>query len=236
MIGSGPRVLVVDDDQSIRRFLEIALRARGYIVSQAADARAALQAALTFRPDLVILDLGLPDMDGVEVIRQVRDHTRLSILVLSARDQESEKIAALERGADDYLTKPFGIGELYARLRVLLRRMEGSRTGECFTTGALEVDLSRRLVTVSGNVVQLTPTEYDLLKTLVQASGRVLTHRQLLQQVWGPQYATEHHMLRVNISNLRRKLESDPERPAVILTEPRVGYRLRMGEPDPEGH
>jgi two-component system KDP operon response regulator KdpE len=227
---SGPRVLVVDDDQSIRQFLEIALRARGYIVSQAADARAALQAELSFRPDLMILDLGLPDMDGVEVIRQIRDHTRLSILVLSARDQEAEKIAALERGADDYLTKPFGVGELHARLRVLLRRMEGNPVGECFKTGTLEVDLSHRRVKVSGRAVQLTPTEYDLLKALVQADGRVLTHRQLLQQVWGANYITESHLLRVNISNLRRKLESGPESPAYILTEPRVGFRLWVGE------
>jgi two-component system KDP operon response regulator KdpE len=226
-------VLVVDDDQSIRQFLEIALRARGYIVSQAADARAALQAELSFRPDLMILDLGLPDMDGVEVIRQIRDHTRLSILVLSARDQEAEKVAALERGADDYLTKPFGVGELHARLRVLLRRMEGTRVGDCFKTGALEVDLSHRRVKVSGRTVQLTPTEYDLLKALVQAGGRVLTHRQLLQQVWGANYATESHLLRVNISNLRRKLEAGPDRPTYILTEPRVGFRLWMGR---DGH
>ncbi len=230
MTDAGPRVLVVDDDQSIRRFLEIALRARGYTVFQAADAQAALQAELSFRPDLMILDLGLPDMDGIEVIRRVRDHARVSILVLSVRDQEAEKVAALERGADDYLTKPFGIGELHARLRVLLRRSGGTRLGECFRTGGLEVDLSRRMVKVSGAVVQLTPTEYDLLKALVQAGGKVLTHRQLLQQVWGAGYTTESHMLRVNISNLRRKLESDPERPAYLLTEPRVGYRLWVDE------
>jgi two-component system KDP operon response regulator KdpE len=230
---SGPRVLVVDDDQSIRRFLEIVLQARGYIVSLAADARAALQAELSFRPDLMILDLGLPDMDGVEVIRQIRDHTRLSILVLSARDQEAEKVAALERGADDYLTKPFGVGELHARLRVLLRRMEGNPVGDCLKTGELEVDLSHRRVKVSGRTVQLTPTEYDLLKALVQAGGRVLTHRQLLQQVWGANYATESHLLRVNISNLRRKLEAGPDRPTYILTEPRVGFRLWMGR---DGH
>ncbi len=230
MTGSGPRVLVVDDDQSIRRFLEIALRARGYSVFQAADARAALQAGLSFRPDLVILDLGLPDMDGGEVIRQIRDRARLSILVLSVRDQEAEKIAALELGADDYLTKPFGIGELHARLRVLLRRMGGHLVGECFKTGELEVDLSRRLVKVSGKVVHLTPTEYDLLKALVQAGGKVLTHRQLLHQAWGSEYATESHMLRVNISNLRRKLEPGPESPAYILTESRVGYRLWTDE------
>ena len=234
MTESGPRVLVVDDDLSIRRFLEIAMRARGYTVAEAADGQAALSAELSFRPDLVILDLGLPDMDGIQVLRRIRDHARVSVLVLSARNQEAEKVAALEAGADDYLTKPFGIGELHARLRVLLRRLGAHRVGECFKIGELEVDLNRRLVTVSGKVAQLTPTEYDLLKALVQADGKVLTHHQLLLQVWGSAYATESHMLRVNISNLRKKLQSDPERPAYILTEPRVGYRLGLvgSEPD----
>lgn len=226
----GPRVLVVDDDRAIRRFLDIALRARGYAVFEAASARAALAAASSVRPDVVILDLGLPDGDGIEVTRRLRQVERIPILILSVRDQEEEKVAALEAGADDYITKPFGVGELHARLRVLLRRGAGSRTGEPFRSGDLEVDLTRRLVKMSGDVVQLTPTEYDLLKALVHAGGKVLTHQQLLQQVWGPEYLKASHMLHVNISNLRRKIERDLTQPEYIVTEPRVGYRLRVEE------
>ncbi len=226
----GPRVLVVDDDQSIRRFLDIALRARGYRVFGAGTAQAALDAAPCVRPDVVILDLGLPDRDGLEVIRQLQQAGRSRILVLSVRDQEEEKIEALEAGADDYLTKPFGIGELHARLRAMLRRIAPTQAGAPFRAGDLEVDLTRRQVRVAGEAVQLTPTEYDLLKSLVQADGRVLTHQQLLRQVRGPGYEAEGHLLRVNISNLRRKLERPPLRAAIILTEPRIGYRLRLDE------
>ncbi len=225
-----PRVLVVDDDRAIRRFLDIALRTRGYAVFEAASGRAALAAASSIRPDVVILDLGLPDGDGIEVTRQLRQVERIPILILSVRDQEDEKVAALEAGADDYITNPFGIEELHARLRVLLRRVAGSRTGEPYRSGDLQVDLSRRLVKKAGEVVQLTPTEYDLLKALVQAGGKVLTHQRLLQQVWGPAYLTAIHMLHVNISNLRRKIERDPTQPEYIVTEPRVGYRLQVEE------
>ncbi len=227
----GPRVLVVDDDQAIRRFLDSALRTRGYAVFEAASAGAAVAAASSVRPDVVILDLGLPDGDGIEVMRQLRQVERIPILILSLRDQEDEKVAALEAGADDYITKPFGIAELHARLRVLLRRTAGSPTGEPYRSGDLEVDLSRRLIKKAGEVVQLTPTEYDLLKALVQAGGKVLTHKRLLEHVWGPAYLTaSHHMLHVNISNLRRKIERDPTQPEYILTETRVGYRLQAEE------
>lgn len=225
-----PRVLVVDDDESIRRFLNIALRVRGYEVFEAAGARAALAAAPAVRPDIVILDLGLPDGDGVDVTKQLRAADHASILVLSVRDREDDKVAALEAGAEDYLTKPFGIEELHARLRVLLRRRSTHRGGGLLKTGDLQIDLDRRVVKARGKTVHLTPTEYDLLKTLAQADGRVLTHGQLLQQVWGPAYTTEGHLLRVNISNLRRKIEHDPAAPRHVVTEPRVGYRLNLEE------
>jgi two-component system, OmpR family, KDP operon response regulator KdpE len=226
----GPRVLVVDDDRAIRRFLKVTLRANGYMVFEAGGARAALAAVEAVRPDVIILDLGLPDESGVEVARRLRVREQIPILVLSVKDQELDKVAALEAGADDYLTKPFGVGELHARLGVLLRRVAGARSGIPFRTGDLQVDLTRRLVKVGGSPVQLTPTEYDLLKALIHAAGRVLTHDQLMRQVWGPEYTIDHHLLRVNISTLRQKLGEDPTRRAYILTEPRIGYRLRVDE------
>jgi two-component system, OmpR family, KDP operon response regulator KdpE len=223
-----PRVLVVDDDESIRRFLDIALRVRGYEVYEASGARAALAAVPAVHPDVIILDLGLPDGDGVDVTKQLRAADHAAILVLSVRDREEDKVAALEAGAEDYLTKPFGIEELHARLRVLLRRRSARPPEGPVRAGELEVDLDRRLVRVQGKPVHLTPTEYALLKALVQADGRVLTHGQLLHQVWGPAYAAEGHLLRVNISNLRRKIERDPTAPRYLVTEPRVGYRLNL--------
>lgn len=229
MSETNARVLVVDDEPAIRRFLRVSLSARGYAVFEADSGQAALAAVTSERPDLIILDLGLPDMDGVEVTRLLREWTRIPIIILSVRGREADKIAALDVGADDYLTKPFGVGELLARMRVALRRAAQSGAPPVFACGDLAVDLARRLVTLAGNEIQLTPTEYDLLRVLVTNAGKVLTHHQLLRQVWGLGYEQEMHMLRVNISNLRRKIEPDPSRPHYILTEPGVGYRLRAG-------
>jgi len=224
------RVLVVDDEASIRKFLRASLAAHDYQVYEAATGQDALAAVLAHRPDLIILDLGLPDIEGIEVTRQLREWSQIPIIILSVREHESEKVAALDAGADDYLTKPFGISELLARMRAALRRRLAESDAPVFTTGELTVDLARHVVTVAGQEVQLTPTEYDLLRVLVTNAGKVITHRQLLRQVWGVAYEQEAHLLRVNISNLRHKLEADPTRPRYIVTEPGVGYRLRAEE------
>ncbi len=221
------RVLVVDDEPAIRTFLRVSLAAHDYTVFEAENGQAAIASVTASRPDILILDLGLPDMDGIEVTRLVREWTQLPIIILSVRGQEADKIAALDAGADDYLTKPFGAGELLARMRTALRHVAQTANDPVFTTGDLSVDLTRRTVSLAGREVQLTPTEYDLLKVLVTHSGKVLTHRQLLREVWGGEYEQEMHILRVNISNLRHKLEPDPVRPQYIVTEPGVGYRLR---------
>ena len=226
----GPRVLIVDDDQALRHFLRIALSAHGYSIVESGTAAAAMDAVVHGRPDVIVLDLGLPDRDGVDVIRSLREWTQTPIVVLSVRDQEEEKIAALEAGADDYLTKPFSVGELRARLRAVLRRAGNPNSGVPFRTGDLEVDLTRRIVKLEGTVLSLTPTEYDLLKALVQAGGKVLTHQQLLRQIWGPRAEGDNHLLRVNVSTLRRKLRHDEKEPSYVLTESRVGYRLRIEE------
>jgi two-component system KDP operon response regulator KdpE len=223
----GLRVLVVDDEVAIRRFLRVALNGQGFVVSEAATGQDALQALTLERPDLLILDLGLPDMDGVEVTRRLREWSQVPVIILSVREQEVDKIAALDAGADDYLTKPFGVGELLARIRTVLRRQMVGTSEPVFTLGGLKVDLANRLVTVDGQEVQLTPTEYDILRALVIPAGKVLTNRQLLRQVWGEGY-DDLHILRVNISNLRHKLEPDPSRPTYIHTEPGVGYRLKL--------
>jgi two-component system, OmpR family, KDP operon response regulator KdpE len=222
-----PRVLVVDDEQAILRFLRVALESQGYTVFEAATGQEALSDAVSHKPDLIVLDLGLPDIDGVEVTRLLRQWTQIPIIILSVRGSESDKIAALDAGADDYLTKPFGVGELLARLRAALRRTAQPKGEPIFTCGDLKVDLTKRLVTVAGREVQLTPNEYDLLRILVAHAGKVLTHRQMLREVWGTGYDQEFHILHVNISNLRRKIEPDPARPQFIITEPGVGYRLR---------
>lgn len=228
-MNSGPRILVVDDEAAIRRFLYISLAAHGYTVLEAANGQEAVNAVVTQYPALLILDLALPDLNGVAVTRLLREWTQIPIIILSVCSQESDKIAALDAGADDYLVKPFGAGELLARIRVALRRSSGTYAAEpVFATGELQVDWSRRLVIMDGRKVQLTPTEYDLLRQLITHAGKVLTHHQLLRAIWGTDYEEQLHMLRVNISNLRRKLEPEPTRPHYIITEPGVGYRLRV--------
>ncbi len=230
MTESGARVLVVDDESAIRRFLRASLSAHGYEVFEASSGQAALSSVLADRPDLILLDLGLPDLDGVEVTRLLREWTSLPIIIVSVRGQEADKVAALDAGADDYLTKPFGVGELLARMRAALRRANLTGSEPVFVTGDLVVDLARREVRVTDRPVQLTPTEYDLLRVLVTHAGKVLTHHQLLRQVWGPGYEQEAHLLRVNISNLRRKIEPEAARPRYVRTEPGVGYRLALDE------
>jgi two-component system KDP operon response regulator KdpE len=221
------RILVVDDESAIRRFLRASLTMHGYAVFEAASGTEALQEVRVARPDVIILDIGLPGIDGVEVTRYLREWNSAPIIILSVRDDESGKVEALDAGADDYLTKPFGTSELLARIRAALRRANKAESGPVFAVGELSVDLSERSVRIGGHDVQLTATEWDLLKELVLHAGKVLTHRQLVSAVWGNScYEDAPHLLRVNISNLRRKLCLDPSRPRYIVTEPGVGYRL----------
>lgn len=227
----GAHVLVVDDEPQIRRALRAGLQAHGFEVVLAADGEAALDAAALQPPDVVILDLGLPDRDGIEVVRQLREWSSVPILILSVRGAEREKVLALDSGADDYLTKPFGMDELLARVRAALRRAAGQGRGEpVLEFDELRIDLASRVVTVAGREVHLTPTEYELLRELAVNAGRVLTHQMLLTHVWGPASADATHYLRVYINQLRQKLEPEPTRPRYIVTEPGVGYRFR---PDP---
>jgi two-component system, OmpR family, KDP operon response regulator KdpE len=221
-------ILVVDDERSIRRYLHTSLTAKGYEVVEAATGEEAIRAVQDGHFDLMILDLGLPDIDGVEVTRKVREWSQVPIIILSVRDLEDDKVGALDAGADDYLTKPFGLSELMARMRVAMRHAVQAGTEPVIELENLHVDLVKREVNLSGERVSLTPTEYDLLRVLVQNGGRVLTHNQLLRQVWGTAYEEEAHLLRVNISNLRRKIEPNPDRPEYILTEPGVGYRFQI--------
>ncbi len=221
-------ILLIDDERAIRRMLRVALSAHGYQVYEAATGEEGLQNAAAQHPDVIILDLGLPDIDGVEVTRRLREWTQTPIIILSVRGGEEDKIAALDAGADDYLTKPFGTGELTARIRTALRHAQPSgETQPIFQVDGLRVDLLHRTVLVEEKAVELTPTEYELLKLLVQHAGKVVTHNQLLRAVWGTAYEDEAHLLRVNISNLRHKIESDPAQPHYILTESGVGYRLK---------
>jgi two-component system KDP operon response regulator KdpE len=230
MSAGQPVIVVIEDDPQIRRFLRTGLGSHGFEVHEADSGRAGLTAAENRKPDLVILDLGLPDLDGVEVVKSLRQWTAVPILVLSARLTEGDKIAALDAGADDYLTKPFGLGELLARLRVALRHANQAgrpdRDG-LFSVADLKVDLAHRRVHVGGREVHLTPIEYRLLAVLVRYAGKVMTHGQLLKEVWGPSHAANSHYLRIYMANLRKKLEADPARPRYFLTEAGVGYRLR---------
>ena len=221
-----PRILIIDDELAIRRFLHTILSCEDFSLHEAENGHAGLAAAAAFKPDIILLDLGLPDLDGIEVITRLREWSKVPIIVLSVREHENDKVAALNAGADDYLTKPFGVGELLARIRATLRRSLQEIPEPIFTCNDLQVDLTRRLVTISGEEVSLTPTEYDILRLMVSHAGKVLTHSQILKQVWGIAYLEQPHVLRVNISNLRRKIEADPSRPRHIITEPGVGYRL----------
>jgi len=225
----GPVVILIEDEPEIRRFLRVTLLSHGYRLVEAITAREGLQAAETRQPDLIILDLGLPDMDGLEVIRRLREWSQVPILVLSARGREADKVAALDAGADDYVSKPFGVGELLARMRVSLRHVERAGRGadeQTFGTGDLQVDVAHRRVLVKGQDVHLTPIEYRLLTTLARHAGKVLTRNQLLKEVWGRPYTDQTHYLHVYMAHLRRKIETDPAQPRYILTEPGVGYRL----------
>ncbi|RMD48095.1 MAG: response regulator [Candidatus Thermofonsia bacterium] len=220
------KILIVDDENAIRRFLRTSLTAHGYDVFEAANGEDAIFQAVNVQPDILILDLGLPGISGLEVIKRIREWSDVPIIVLSVKERDADKIEVLDAGADDYLTKPFSMGELTARIRVALRHSQKVEQDPVFRSGQLKVDLAARMVTKNGEEVQLTPTEYDLLRVLIQYAGKVLTHQQLLREVRGVGYQTETHLLRVHMSNLRRKIEDDPTAPQYIMTEPGVGYRL----------
>jgi two-component system KDP operon response regulator KdpE len=231
MTVKGPTILVVEDEPQMLRFLRVSLAAHGYRLVESATGEQALVEAATRNPDVILLDLGLPDVDGIEVTRQLRGWSRTPIIVISARGQDEDKIRALDEGADDYLTKPFSVEELLARIRVALRHVAEGVSGRpepSFTVGDLRVDLTRREVFVGDAEVHLTPTEYRLLTTLVKNAGRVVTHRQLLKEVWGPPYVEQTQYLRVFMGQLRQKLEPEPAKPRYLINEPGIGYRLKV--------
>ncbi len=234
--GGGARILVVDDEPAIVRAVRTNLARHGFQVKTATSGAEALEAYAARRPDLILLDLGLPDTDGLTIISTLRTHSSVPIVVLSVRGEERDKVAALDRGADDYLTKPFGIDELLARIRVALRHVAHPAAGSMpvFKTGDLVVDLERRSVMVGNQEVHLTPTEYELLKVFISNPDKVLTDRMLLQRAWGPEYGTEAHYLHVYVARLRKKLEADPQKPRYLITEPGVGYRLLTEDVSPK--
>lgn len=222
------RALIVDDERTIRRFVKAALVSQGYSVHEASHGSEALEEAVSFHPDVIILDLGLPDMDGLEVTREIRKRAKTPIIILSVKDQETDKIQALDAGADDYLTKPFSAGELLARLRAVMRRLVPQTGATVLKAGDLSVDIAQHQIESKGKPLQLSPTEYEVLKVLIMNSGKVVTQKQLLAEVWNKTEELEgaSHLLRVTISNLRNKIEPDPDQPTYVLTEPGVGYRL----------
>jgi two-component system KDP operon response regulator KdpE len=230
-----PTALIIDDELQIRRLMRVSLESNDYRVIEAANGQEGISAAAQHRPDVVVLDLGLPDMDGVAVLKRLREWSKVPVVVLSVRDREEDKIKALDNGADDYVTKPFGSGELLARLRVAMRHGQTPSESTPFHSGRLEVDLTARLVKVAGNEVRLTATEYALLRLFVQHAGKVLTHQQILREVWGPTYIDQTQYLRVYMAHLREKLEAQPSKPALLLTEPGIGYRLMELEAERSG-
>jgi two-component system KDP operon response regulator KdpE len=230
-----PTVLVIDDELQIRRLLRVCLEANGYQVSEAANGQEGISEAAQHRPDVVLLDLGLPDMDGVTVLKRLREWSEVPVVVLSVRDREEDKIKALDNGADDYVTKPFGTGELLARLRLAMRHGQPASDSARFHSGRLEVDLTARVVKAGGIETKLTATEYALLRLFVKHAGKVLTHQQILREVWGPNYIDQTQYLRVYMAHLREKLEAEPSKPSLLLTEPGIGYRLVEVEPEPKG-
>ena len=222
----GATTLVIDDEPQIRRLLRVTLEANGYRVLDAPNGNEGLTQAAQHRPDVVLLDLGLPDLDGLAVLKRLREWSHVPVIILSVRDREDDKINALDAGADDYVTKPFGAGELLARVRAALRHNHGQAADSLFQSGDLEVDLGARVVRKRDQEVKLTPTEYALLRLFVTHAGKVLTHRHLLSEVWGPKAVNQSHYLRVHIAHLREKIEDDPSQPKLIITEPAIGYRL----------
>jgi len=229
MSTTGARVLVVEDEPQMRRFIRAALSAHGYEVAEASSGSEALALATSRNPDVILLDLGLPDIDGIDLTRKLREWSRTPVIVISARGREADKVSALDAGADDYLTKPFGVDELLARIRVALRHAHATQPHDeaALTVGSLHIDFVRREVRSGERVIHLTPTEYKMLSLLARNAGRVLTHRHIIREVWGPSYAGQNHHVRVHMAELRKKIEADPARPRLILTEPGVGYRLR---------
>lgn len=229
---TGLSVLVVDDERTIRSFLKATLKSKGYSVSEAKDGATAPELAAGLNPDLVILDLGLPDMDGLDVLRKIRKASNVPVIILSVRDDEMDKISALDLGADDYLTKPFDAGELLARIRSVLRRIQPGTAGSVYKIGKLTMDTARHQVTIGKEPVKLTPIEYEFLKMLVVSGGRVATHKRILKDIWKRDEENDDsmHLLRVTVSNIRNKIEPDPNRPVYITTEPGIGYRFSEEE------